>query len=49
VDTDGHAHEAYDIKNPTLLLVRPDGYIGCVADGDDLATVTEYLRVAQLA
>jgi hypothetical protein len=46
VDTDGHAHEAYDIKTPTLLLVRPDGYVGCAADATDLATITNYLKAA---
>jgi 2-polyprenyl-6-methoxyphenol hydroxylase-like FAD-dependent oxidoreductase len=47
VDTNGHAHEAYDIKTPTLLLVRPDGHVGCAAD--DLAAITEYLKSISLA
>lgn len=44
VDTDGHAHHAYDVHDPALLLVRPDGYIGCAADGTDHAAVEAYLR-----
>jgi 2-polyprenyl-6-methoxyphenol hydroxylase-like FAD-dependent oxidoreductase len=44
VDTDGHAHAAYDIHEPTLILVRPDGYVGCAADATDLAAITEYLK-----
>jgi hypothetical protein len=48
VDTEGHAHEAYDIKTPTLLLVRPDGYVGCAADAGDVTTITEYLKASTL-
>jgi 2-polyprenyl-6-methoxyphenol hydroxylase-like FAD-dependent oxidoreductase len=44
VDTDGHAHRAYDVRDPALLLVRPDGYVGCAADGTDRAAVLAYLR-----
>ncbi|QUH04598.1 FAD-dependent monooxygenase [Saccharopolyspora erythraea] len=28
VDVDGHARRAYDVTDGTLVLVRPDGYIG---------------------
>jgi 3-(3-hydroxy-phenyl)propionate hydroxylase len=28
LDRDGRAHAAYDIKRPTLVLVRPDGHVG---------------------
>ena len=42
-DPHGHAHRAYDIHEPTLVLVRPDNYIGCVStDPDD---VTAYLKL----
>ncbi|MFI7546940.1 FAD-dependent monooxygenase [Actinoplanes sp. NPDC049599] len=30
VDLDGHAHHAYDISAPTLVLVRPDNYVSRV-------------------
>jgi len=42
VDTDGHAHRAYDITNPTLLLVRPDNYIGCAAPATNLSAIAAY-------
>jgi 2-polyprenyl-6-methoxyphenol hydroxylase-like FAD-dependent oxidoreductase len=45
VDTDGHAWSAYDIHNPTYILVRPDGYVGYAGDANDLAGFTEYLKV----
>ncbi|AGZ40242.1 FAD-dependent monooxygenase [Actinoplanes friuliensis] len=44
VDTDGHAHRAYDIHHPTLFLVRPDGYVGCAADSTDLESIEAYAR-----
>jgi 2-polyprenyl-6-methoxyphenol hydroxylase-like FAD-dependent oxidoreductase len=44
IDTDGHARAAYDIHNPAYILVRPDGYIGCAADADDLPAITDYLK-----
>jgi hypothetical protein len=37
---DPAAIEAYDIKEPTLVLVRPDDYIGCVTT--DPADITAY-------
>jgi hypothetical protein len=46
VDTDGHAHGAYDIDpaapGAVLLLVRPDGYLGACADADDPAPVVTH-------
>ena len=44
VDTDGHAHRAYDIQTPTLLLVRPDNYIGCAAPASDPDAIEAYHR-----
>ncbi len=42
VDTDGHAHRAYDIHDAALVLVRPDGYIGLMTDAAG-SGLTEYL------
>jgi hypothetical protein len=40
-DDDGHAAHAYGTD--ALILVRPDGYIGLVADPTQTARVAEYL------
>jgi hypothetical protein len=32
VDVDGHARAGYDATDGTLVLVRPDGYVGLMAD-----------------
>jgi hypothetical protein len=42
LDDDGHAARAYGTD--ALVLVRPDGYIGLVADPAEPGTVAEYLR-----
>jgi len=44
IDAEGHAHRAYDVKTPTLFLVRPDNYIGCAALATDQGAVDAYLR-----
>jgi 2-polyprenyl-6-methoxyphenol hydroxylase-like FAD-dependent oxidoreductase len=44
IDTEGHAHRAYDIQTPALLLVRPDNYIGCATAPSDVAAIEAYLR-----
>jgi hypothetical protein len=50
VDTDGHAHRAYDIQKDapdgTCVLVRPDGYIGLITDGASAKGLLEYLETA---
>jgi len=43
VDTAGHAYRAYDVAAGTLVLVRPDGYIGLMAGGSSRRSVDEYL------
>jgi len=43
--SEGHAHRAYDVQSPTLVLVRPDGYIGLIAEGASTASVHDYLRL----
>lgn len=40
VDVDGHVRAGYDAADGTVVLVRPDGYIGLMAD--DPARVGEY-------
>lgn len=35
VDSDGHIRAGFGIDGPSLVLVRPDGYIGLMADGCD--------------
>ncbi|GAB6899079.1 FAD-dependent monooxygenase [Kineosporia succinea] len=37
------AAEIYDVRGPTLLLVRPDNYLGCVTSS--VEDVTAYLKV----
>ena len=44
IDAEGHAHRAYEITNPTLILVRPDNYIGCAALATDPAAIDAYLN-----
>ena len=41
-DDDGHAAHAYGTD--ALILIRPDGYIGLVADPAQPARVAEYLH-----
>ncbi|MGH9592942.1 MAG: FAD-dependent monooxygenase, partial [Bryobacteraceae bacterium] len=47
VDTDGHVHRAYGVEPGTLVLVRPDGYIGLITK--DPASVHEYLTAGRPA
>jgi hypothetical protein len=42
LDDAGHVADAYGTD--ALILVRPDGYIGLVADPAQPESVTEYLR-----
>jgi 2-polyprenyl-6-methoxyphenol hydroxylase-like FAD-dependent oxidoreductase len=42
LDEDGHAAHAYGAD--ALFLIRPDGYLGLVADPTGTGAVTEYLR-----
>jgi 2-polyprenyl-6-methoxyphenol hydroxylase-like FAD-dependent oxidoreductase len=43
VDTHGHAYRAYDIDTDTLVLVRPDGYLGLITQHQSLDHVYDYL------
>jgi hypothetical protein len=43
-DVEGHAHRAYDAKDGMLVLVRPDGYVGFIANDDSVSGVQAYLE-----
>ena len=43
-DIQGHAYRAYDAKDGLLVLVRPDGYVGFIANDDSLSGVQAYLE-----
>ena len=42
-DTDGHLASAYGAADRTLVLIRPDGYIGLISDAGDVSAVSDYL------
>ena len=42
LDHDGHVAHAYGTD--ALILIRPDGHIGLVADPTETGSVSEYLR-----
>jgi hypothetical protein len=42
-DTEGHAYQAYDAKDGLLVLARPDGYVGFIANDDSPSGVEAYL------
>jgi 2-polyprenyl-6-methoxyphenol hydroxylase-like FAD-dependent oxidoreductase len=44
IDTHGHAHRAYGITTDTLVLVRPDGYIGLITQQQLTGQVEEFLN-----
>jgi 2-polyprenyl-6-methoxyphenol hydroxylase-like FAD-dependent oxidoreductase len=43
-DGEGHAHQDYSIDGDTLLIIRPDGYVGLRATDPGEAEVLQYLR-----
>jgi 2-polyprenyl-6-methoxyphenol hydroxylase-like FAD-dependent oxidoreductase len=49
VDTDGHVHRAYGIDTDTLVLIRPDGYIGMITQQRPEGALDEYLSQVVLA
>jgi 2-polyprenyl-6-methoxyphenol hydroxylase-like FAD-dependent oxidoreductase len=44
IDTESHAARGYDIHAETLLLVRPDGYIGLATTERAAAPIVSYLQ-----
>lgn len=43
VDSKGTLARAYGATDSTLVLIRPDGYVGLISDSGDIAAVSEYL------
>ena len=43
VDVKGFLSEAYQASENTLILIRPDGYIGAISDRGDTSVVQDYL------
>jgi 2-polyprenyl-6-methoxyphenol hydroxylase-like FAD-dependent oxidoreductase len=43
VDTEGHLASAYGATHSTLVLIRPDGYVGLISDAGDVSAVSGYL------
>jgi 2-polyprenyl-6-methoxyphenol hydroxylase-like FAD-dependent oxidoreductase len=41
-DTEGHLVRAYGATDGTLVLIRPDGYVGLISDAGDTAAVAAY-------
>ncbi|MDC0708022.1 FAD-dependent oxidoreductase [Stigmatella sp. ncwal1] len=44
VDTYGHVHRAYGADSGTLMLVRPDGYLGWITPQSSADSLHAYLR-----
>ena len=42
-DVQGHLASAYQPTGRTLVLLRPDGYVGLISDAGDFGTVADYL------
>jgi hypothetical protein len=42
-DNDGNLASAYSANDRTLVLIRPDGYIGLISDAGDVSAVSGYL------
>jgi 2-polyprenyl-6-methoxyphenol hydroxylase-like FAD-dependent oxidoreductase len=43
-DSEGHLASAYGVTDRTLVLIRPDGYIGLISDAGDVSSVSTYLK-----
>ncbi len=42
-DTEGHLADAYGASERTLVLIRPDGYIGLISDAGDAFAISDHL------
>jgi len=42
-DTEGHLAGAYGAADRTLVLIRPDGYVGLISDAGDVSAISDYL------
>jgi 2-polyprenyl-6-methoxyphenol hydroxylase-like FAD-dependent oxidoreductase len=47
-DTAGNLGRAYGAGDRSLVLIRPDGYVGLISDAGDAGAVTRYLSAAGL-
>ncbi|MBE7157592.1 MAG: FAD-dependent oxidoreductase [Rhodospirillales bacterium] len=43
-DSEGHLAGAYGATGRTLVLIRPDGYVGVISDAGDVLAVVDYLK-----
>ncbi|MGK3208680.1 FAD-dependent oxidoreductase [Amycolatopsis sp. MEPSY49] len=43
VDTGGHLADAYGATDRSLVVIRPDGYIGLISDAGEITAVAQYL------
>ncbi len=41
-DSEGHLARAYGATKDTLVLIRPDGYVGMISDAGDVSAVSDY-------
>ncbi|MCK9875455.1 hypothetical protein MXD59_06630 [Frankia sp. Ag45/Mut15] len=48
IDTTGLTHRGYGARNGTLVIVRPDGYVGLVAHDPRPDTLRNYLAQVRL-
>lgn len=44
IDIDGQAYHAYGITGDSLILIRPDGYIGLTGEGIGREQIIDYFR-----
>ncbi|HEX4303020.1 MAG TPA: FAD-dependent oxidoreductase [Rhizomicrobium sp.] len=49
VDEGGHFHDAYGVAPGDWVLVRPDGYVGAIVSGENVAALEDYLARVGLA
>ncbi len=47
VDSEGHLYRGYGATDRTLVLIRPDGYVGAISDAGDLSAVLEIVALSQ--
>ena len=46
-DSAGHLARAYGATERTLVLIRPDGYVGLISDAGDASAVSGYLAAVR--
>ena len=48
-DTQGRFRDAYGVEAGTIVLVRPDGYVGAIVSSDERHALKDYMAAAGLA